>query len=77
MITLKKEIDVKRDIETLKNKMIFNINLDIEFQKLQIEKNIELLEENYLIAKSMGYEEPVLNYLYENEFVKNFGRRTK
>ncbi len=65
----KKKSDIKRDIATLKNKMIFNINLDIEFQKLQIEKNIELLEENYLIAKSMGYEEPVLNYLYENEFL--------
>ena len=65
----KKKSDIKRNIATLKNKMIFNINLDIEFQKLQIEKNIELLEENYLIAKSMGYDEPVLNYLYENEFL--------
>jgi len=65
----KKKYDTEIDIQNFKKQLIYNLNLDNEHEKLKLEKNIEDLSINLAIADQMGYIDPVIDQLYENEYL--------
>ena len=65
----KKKYDNEIDIQNFKKQLIYNLNLDNEHEKLKLKKNIEDLSINLAIADQMGYIDPVIDQLYENEYL--------
>ncbi len=65
----KKKYDTEIDIQNFKKQLIYNLNLDNEHEKLKLKKNIEDLSINLAIADQMGYIDPVIDQLYENEYL--------
>ena len=66
---MKKKYDTEIDIQNFKKQLIYNLNLDNEHEKLKTQKNIEDLSINLAIADQMGYIDPVIDQLYENEYL--------
>ena len=65
----KKKYDTEIDIQNFKKQLIYNLNLDNEHEILKLKKNIEDLGINLAIADQMGYTDPLIDQLYENEYL--------
>ena len=65
----KKKYDTEIDIQNFKKQLIYNLNLDNEHEILKLKKNIEDLAINLAIADQMGYTDPLIDQLYENEYL--------